>query len=307
MWYFSEKELLDCPSHNDGIPLDKVDVYRFKGCELIEKLAAVFRLPKLCVASAKVFFHRYVITCEYLFFALHSFKKYDAWLIAVTCLFLAAKVEEHYVKAVDLSKHYLAQRKKLCHESKASDAVHPKMPVKPHTVESQTEELLFTECIVLHVLAYDLGVIHPYAYVNEFVQLGLACLDSGDDVAVTLKRGAWSFLNDSSNTWLCLRFEPRVIAAAAVYLAGCYAALWTPSLDETTASLWSRANMPVAVLADAAKTLLDTYNKGYSYKKLPLPEGILKLLVAHGQCNLEKQHHRTTDGDVGTAIDASSG
>ncbi|KAH9104852.1 hypothetical protein AeMF1_019195 [Aphanomyces euteiches] len=274
MRYFSEKELLDSPSYRDGIPQAKIDAFRFKGCELIEKLAGVFRLPKLSVASAKVFFHR------------QSFKQYDAWLIAATCLFLAAKVEEHYVKAVDFSKHYLALRRKLNHDAAPSDLVYPRAPSKPHSVESQTEELLFHECVVLHVLAYDLGIVHPYAYVNEFVSLGLASVKCTDDTAMTLKRGAWSFLNDSSNTYLCLQFEPRVIAIVAVYLAGSYASLWTQPLDvDAPLSWWKQVNAHITILADAAKALLETYVKGYSYKKRPLPEGILKLLEEHGQGN----------------------
>ncbi|ETV87591.1 hypothetical protein, variant 1 [Aphanomyces astaci] len=244
MWYFSESELKESPSFQDGISQQTIDVYRFKGCELIDRLAAVFRLPKMSVASAKVFFHR--------FFVVQSFKRQDAWLIAATCLFLAAKVEEHYMKAVDFSKHYLAYRRKLCHDAKKVEGgsrVYPSEPATSPTVEAMTDELLFTECLVLHVLAYDLGVVHPHAYVNEFVSLSMAHVDASEDMAVELKRAAWSFLNDSSNTCLCLRFEPRVITAVAVYLAGLYLSHWTqPLTGSGPQTWWASVAIPVDVL-----------------------------------------------------------
>ncbi|RHY40543.1 hypothetical protein DYB34_008377 [Aphanomyces astaci] len=186
------------------------------------------------------------------FFVVQSFKRQDAWLIAATCLFLAAKVEEHYMKAVDFSKHYLAYRRKLCHDAKKVEwgsRVYPSEPATSPTVEAMTDELLFTECLVLHVLAYDLGVVHPHAYVNEFVSLSMAHVDASEDMAVELKRAAWSFLNDSSNTCLCLRFEPRVITAVAVYLAGHYLSHWTqPLTGSGPQSWWASVAIPVDVL-----------------------------------------------------------
>ncbi|ETW10091.1 hypothetical protein, variant [Aphanomyces invadans] len=201
------------------------------------------------------------------------------------------------MKAVDFSKHYLAYRRKLSHDAKKAcgDGVFPVESATPPTVQAQTDELLFTECIVLHVLAYDLGVVHPHGYVNEFVSLGLTHMDVSTDTAMELKRAAWSFLNDSSNTCLCLRFEPRVITAAAVYLAGHYLSHWTePLTTNGSQKWWAATSIPVGVLQDAAKGLLETYIKGYMYKKKPLPSGIVRLLHLHGLPNPCKDK---TEGD----------
>ncbi|RHZ13796.1 hypothetical protein DYB37_009544 [Aphanomyces astaci] len=232
------------------------------------------------------------------FFVVQSFKRQDAWLIAATCLFLAAKVEEHYMKAVDFSKHYLAYRRKLCHDAKKVEGgsrVYPSEPATSPTVEAMTDELLFTECLVLHVLAYDLGVVHPHAYVNEFVSLSMAHVDASEDMAVELKRAAWSFLNDSSNTCLCLRFEPRVITAVAVYLAGLYLSHWTQPLTGSGPQTWWAS---VAIPVDVLEGLLDTYATGFAYKQKPLPSGIVKLFTLHGQPNPEQATDTRTSSSV---------
>ncbi|OQS07611.1 cyclin [Thraustotheca clavata] len=274
MWVFTEKELLDSPSRRDGMAPAHVELYRIRCCEFIEKLGAIFRLPLLVVASGKVFFHR--------FFALQSYKMYDAWLIAATCLFLAAKVEEHYMKVVDYTKHYLAHRKRLSQDPKINSAIRPSMPTSP-TIEAETEMILFTECIVLHVLAYDLNIVHPYTFVANYVTAALNSISANTEANTkTIKKAAWSFINDSSKSTVCLRFEPQVITAAAVYLAGCYEDMWPTNLNTTTETKWSSIfNIAHDALQASVALILTTYSRVEYHKNRPLAPGIQTLLLHH--------------------------
>ncbi|EQC27871.1 hypothetical protein SDRG_14450 [Saprolegnia diclina VS20] len=271
MWIFSEQELMDSPSRRDGVPRHTMDLYRIRCCEFIEKMGAIFRLPPLSIASGKIFFHR--------FFAVQSYKAYDAWRIAATCLFLAAKVEEHYMKIPDYTKHYLAQRKKLTHDAKLPESIRPIMPTNP-TVEAETETILFTECILLHVLAYDLNVIHPYTFVADFVAAALNAAGAVSDANTkALKKAAWSFINDTSKSTVCLRYKPRHIAAVAVYLAGCYETLWPTGSLAPDGTPWSTLlSVPDDVLRGSVVMVLTTYSRVEYHKNRPLVPGIQRLL-----------------------------
>ncbi|OQR98466.1 cyclin-like protein [Achlya hypogyna] len=272
MWIFTEQELIDSPSRRDGMPRQHVDMYRMRCCEFIEKLGSVFRLPLLSISSGKVFFHR--------FFAVQSYRTYDAWLIAATCLFLAAKVEEHYMKVVEYTKHYLSHRKRLSQDPKLADGIRPSVPTSP-TVEAEIETILFTECIVLHVLAYDLNVVHPYTFVAEVVTTALKVTNTVSEANTkAVKKAAWSFINDTSKSTVCLRFTPREIAAVAVYLAGCYENLWP---TDPKAAPWANIlNIPEPKIHAAVQLILTTYSRVEHYKNRPLASGIRRLLDTYG-------------------------
>ena len=78
--------LVDSPSHRDGIGASLEHRYRIFGCELIQECGILLKLPQVVMASAQTFLHR--------FYYRKSLQKFDAHITAMTCLFLALKVEE---------------------------------------------------------------------------------------------------------------------------------------------------------------------------------------------------------------------
>ena len=64
------------------------------GCEMIQQMGILLRLPQVVLASAQVMFHR--------FYARRSVKKFDVRHFAMGALFLAAKVEEQPRKTRDV-------------------------------------------------------------------------------------------------------------------------------------------------------------------------------------------------------------
>lgn len=63
------------------------------------------------------------------------------------------------------------------------------------------------EKILLHTLRFDLQVEHPYQFLLEYVKVFQ--MDNNEKTQITTY--AWTFVNDSYSTTLCLMFEPEVL------------------------------------------------------------------------------------------------
>jgi hypothetical protein len=173
--------------------------------------------PKLTIATALVFFHR--------FFARQSFKKHDRSTLAATCLHLAGKVEETprklsmVIQVVNVVKH----RGK-------------KGPIDPKSQEfaKQKECLLTSERVLLHTVAFELSIEHPYTFLLPMVKK----VSTDKMLSKELIQTSWNFVNDSYGTNLCLQFKPRDIAAAMVYLSIKYVKLSKPETNIGDSTEW---------------------------------------------------------------------
>ncbi|POM62912.1 Cyclin-L1 [Phytophthora palmivora] len=76
------------PSLEDGINLNIECLHRSFGCELIQEAGVLLRLPQVVMATVQTLLHR--------FYYRKSLRHFDAFRVAVSCLFLAAKVEENW-------------------------------------------------------------------------------------------------------------------------------------------------------------------------------------------------------------------
>lgn len=204
-WLFSEKELQVSASFRDGITWEIESELRQKSCLFIEDLSATLSIPKLTTATAQVFFHR--------FFVRQSFKVHDRYMIATACLFLSGKVEETPKRLNEIVRVYYAQRKNI-----------PKMESSHKEFQKTREKILLLERIILHTMAFDLVIQHPYPYIKSILkEVGVTLSLTFDGNQESIEQAAWNFLNDSMRTCLCVRYGPYWIATAAVYLGFLYA------------------------------------------------------------------------------------
>ena len=150
------------------------------------------RLPQLSVATAMAFYHR--------FFARESHENFEAFELAATCLFLAAKVEETPKKLRDV----IAESFKIERGTKPTD-------LGEVEIARLKEQILTHERRLLVVLGFDLRVDHAHKHLLQYVKF------IGGTRA--LAEAAWNVINDSQGTTLCLQYAPRCIAAAAASLA----------------------------------------------------------------------------------------
>ncbi|KAG2771914.1 hypothetical protein JG687_00003114 [Phytophthora cactorum] len=265
-WIFSEQELRSTPSQRDGMKYTDELVVRRKACDFIEKMAKALDLPKLAQISADNYLHR--------FYMRQSLVRYDNFLVAAACVLLGSKAEESPKKIGYVAKEYIAVRK-VVEKNKV-------FSIQKHDPQAIAGKIISMEGVVLHNLAYELTLSHPYKYINEKVDkvVRLQHLSEQETKIQSskIKQVAWSFLNDSAYTVACLRLESVDLAAGAVYLAGLYES-YVPE-DLCTANglpWWSALATPLHTLQDAARYLLNAYTAPYIETNV-LAAGLSKLV-----------------------------
>lgn len=192
-WYFDKKELRNSPSLQDGISAETESRYRKEGARFIIDTGTKMDLGYNTMATGVVYFHR--------FYMAHSFKSFPRYVTACCCLFLAGKVEETPKKCKDIIK---IAREKLSDEKFRQFGDDPK------------EEVMTLERILLQTIKFDLQVEHPYSFLLKYAK----SLRGDKTKLQKMVQMAWTFVNDSLCTTLCLQWEPEVIAVALMYLAG---------------------------------------------------------------------------------------
>ncbi|KAF1777328.1 Cyclin-like [Phytophthora cactorum] len=253
-WIFSEQELRSTPSQRDGMKYTDELVVRRKACDFIEKMAKALDLPKLAQISADNYLHR--------FYMRQSLVRYDNFLVAAACVLLGSKAEESPKKIGYVAKEYIAVRKK-------------------HDPQAIAGKIISMEGVVLHNLAYELTLSHPYKYINEKV----------DKVVRLQHLSEQETKIQSSKIKQCLHggvFATGIsdLAAGAVYLAGLYES-YVPE-DLCTANglpggaRWRLLFIPCKMCSfpiclDAARYLLNAYTVPYIETNV-LAAGLSKLV-----------------------------
>jgi len=200
-WLYDVEQLANTPSRAGTAPAN-VDAatearYRREGVQLIFDVGKHLSLaPHPTLATAAVFYHR--------FYMVHSFRKFNRAVTALACLLLASKVEETPKKCRDIVAG--AQR----HQTAEQYARMGSNPV---------EEVMIVERILLRTIKFDLTVDHPYTFLLEYAKLFIE--PTGELYVQRMVQMAWTFVNDSLCTTLCLLWEPEIIAVAMLHLASC--------------------------------------------------------------------------------------
>ena len=147
------------------------------------------------MATGVVFYHR--------FYMFHSFNEFPRYMTATCCLFLAGKVEETPKKCKDLvkaAKSWLESKNFKSYADQFTDA--------------SIKEIMIHERILLQTIKFDLQVDHPYGYLLKYAKT----LKGNQEQIRSMVQMAWTFINDSFCTTLCLQWEPEIIAIALMYL-----------------------------------------------------------------------------------------
>uniref|UniRef100_M4BS23 Cyclin N-terminal domain-containing protein n=1 Tax=Hyaloperonospora arabidopsidis (strain Emoy2) TaxID=559515 RepID=M4BS23_HYAAE len=267
-WIFTAEEMRSTPSQRDGMKYTDELVLRRDACDFVEKMAKALDMPKLAQISADNYFHR--------FYMRQSLVRYDKYLVAASCVLLGSKAEESPKKIGHVAKAYIAVRKAV-----EKDQV---FAIQKHDPQVIAGKIISMEGILLHNLAYELTLSHPYKYINEKVDKVVRLQQLNENTAKVqsskIKQVAWSFLNDSAYTVACLRLESVDLAAGAVYLAGLYEGYVPEDLCSAKGQpWWSVLATPLHTLQDAARYLLNAYMAPY-IKTNVLAAGLSKLVYA---------------------------
>ncbi|XP_063685528.1 cyclin-K-like isoform X2 [Bolinopsis microptera] len=191
-WMFDKKKLRQTPSQSDGVDYLTEILYRKEGAKFIQAAVKELRLTHDTMATGCVFFHR--------FFMFHSFEKFNRWVMAASCLFLAGKVEETPKLSKDIvrtAKHLLSK------EQFTAFALNP------------VDEMLLYEKILLQTVKFDFNIIHPYKFILKYAKQFRGEKNRKSDVV----QMAWNYCNESFCTPVSLHYTPDVIAGALLTLS----------------------------------------------------------------------------------------
>ncbi|CAH8591502.1 unnamed protein product [Dicrocoelium dendriticum] len=140
-------------------------------------------------------------------FQSNSLKTIDPWLMAVSCLFLASKVEEFGVLS---QKNLLASCRNVVHAHYS--AYFPDGFGYPY----RAQDILECEFILLEAMDCSLIVFHPYRPLVQFCEELRPQLH---ELADLLLERAWWIINDSFRTDVCLHYPPYIIALGCLQTA----------------------------------------------------------------------------------------
>uniref|UniRef100_S4RDW2 Cyclin K n=1 Tax=Petromyzon marinus TaxID=7757 RepID=S4RDW2_PETMA len=196
-WYWDKRDLVRTPSMQEGMDAVTESRYRREGARFIFDVGTRLGLYPLShydtLATGMVYFHR--------FYMFHSFKQFPRYVTGACCLFLAGKVEETPKKCKDIIK----TARSLLND------------VHINKYWFLLEEVMVLERILLQTIKFDLQLEHPYHFLLKYAKQ----LKAGDKSKLQkLVQMAWTFVNDSLCTMLCLQWEPEIIGVAVMYLAG---------------------------------------------------------------------------------------
>lgn len=226
-------DISQLPSVKEGMTPEEESMKRRKTCRFLEEAGRVLRLPRVAMATAMVFFHR--------FYAKHSFQQHDRFEVAVACLVLAAKTEESPKKlntVIDECYQLKVRGMQAGRISTTGPATAGAAVLDPKGEDflKLKERILLLERVILHTIGFELSMDHPYKFIVEQVKRlvhkrsieyiqsptpgSLSTTQLMGKMMNEMVQTAMNFANDSMQTSLCLQFDPVDIAVACVYLSG---------------------------------------------------------------------------------------
>lgn len=227
----------ESPSQKDGIAKETETVHRIFGCEVIQEVGILLRLPQVVMCTAQNVFHRFLYR--------KSLTRFDAFDVAMGSFFLACKIEEKpkRIRETVFAFHYCLRRR-----TKRSKTLELGGPV----YNFWKQELVKMERHILKELGFSFYVIdHAHKFLLFYVKL----LDGDQKLA----QSAWSYLNDSMRLDLCLRYKSEVIACAAVFMAARSLGIKLPSTGEAT--WWEVFQVNKADLDVVVNAILSLYSR----------------------------------------------
>lgn len=300
-WLFTAQEIETSPSIDHGISPEEERTRRAKGVNFIYQAGILLKMPQITLQTAAVFLHRFYMRYSmvpekggihhYVRTSLPrskaSMQRLDGHVaeltggsmeqnIAATALFLASKAEE------------------TCRKTKEIVVAVARVAQKNASliIDEQSKEfwrwrdnILAYEETMLELLTFDVVLTSPYHLLR-------AHLEGMDLVRFKgLRDTAWSFLNDSAMTTLCLRMPPRDIAVAAIYFGARFVNIRIPD-DEEDMPWWHRLGGDPSQINEAVQVMAQFYMDN----PLNKPDSELEQSPGSADEDLEKSRLRNGAG-----------
>ncbi|XP_019610729.1 cyclin-Q isoform X2 [Rhinolophus sinicus] len=172
----------------------------FRVTRFIMEAGVKLGMQSIPIATACTIYHKFF--CEI------NVDAYDPYLVAMSSLYLAGKVEEQHLRTRDIinvSNRYF----------------HPGS--EPLELDSHfwalRDSIVQCELLVLRVLRFQVSFQHPHKYLLHYLISLKNWLNRYSWQRTPISITAWALLRDSYHGGLCLRFRAQHIAAAVLHLA----------------------------------------------------------------------------------------
>ncbi|XP_059589071.1 cyclin-Q isoform X2 [Alligator mississippiensis] len=190
--------------HMGPLEGDKTEAHtHFKVARFIMEAGVKLGLRSVPLATACTLYHRWTVA---------GGGGTDPYLVAMTALYLAGKVEEQHLRSRDVLN--------VCHRY-----LHPSSP--PLDLDAQFWELRDSlaqcELLLLRCLCFRVSFQHPHKYLLHYLLSLQPWLNRHAWGRAHVTRAAWALLRDSYHGPLGLQHPPQHLAAAILALAlACY-------------------------------------------------------------------------------------
>ncbi|KAF7192030.1 Cyclin pch1 [Pseudocercospora fuligena] len=242
-WIFTDEELANTPSVQDGMSVDEERDKRVKGINFIVQVGIMLKLPQLTLSTASIFFQRFLMRGS-LKRERNGIPKLHHFQAAATALFLATKVEESCRKMKELVLAFCRVAQK-----------NPNLVVDEQSKDfwKWRDLILHNEDHMLETLCFDLTVESPHRQLFEMLKY------YGVEHNKRLRNAAWGFVTDSNNTQLCLLVSSRVIAVTSLY-AACKQCDMTLPDDSKGRPWWESQHVRTRDIRRAVEFILANYD-----------------------------------------------
>ncbi|KAM8933866.1 cyclin-Q [Pelodytes ibericus] len=176
----------------------------FKVTRFIMETGIKLGMQSIPIATACTIYHK--------FFNETSMEDYDPYLVAMSSIYLAGKVEEQHLRTRDIIN--------VCHRYLNPGS-------EPLDVDSKFWELrdsiVQCELLMLRLLNFRVSFQHPHKYLLHYLMSLKNWMNRHSWERTPIATASWALLRDSYHGDICLRYEAQHIAVAVLYFAlQCY-------------------------------------------------------------------------------------
>ncbi|KAI9299003.1 cyclin-like protein [Neoconidiobolus thromboides FSU 785] len=234
-WYFTKDQLEnETQSRREGITLKVENKKRVEGIKLINYLSKKLRVSQVVTATASLFFHRYYYK--------KNIKSNNIYDVGSACFLVGTKAQESVRKIRDIAvttAQYFNEGSK-------------NIEIGEEEIEKWIKTIVKAELELLIIIEFRFLVELPYVYLFNF-EKELA-------ISFQLVKSTWSVVNDSYKTFLCLLYEPKIVAAASLLL-GYRRSKCHSKQDEIMLKNWYQIiDVPIELINDALVHLNELYD-----------------------------------------------
>ncbi|XP_076022433.1 cyclin-Q [Genypterus blacodes] len=172
----------------------------FRVCRFIMETGVKLCMRSVPVATACVLYHR--------FFGRVNVRAYEPYLVAMSCVYLAGKVEEQHIRTRDIIN--------VSHRYFNSGS-------SPLECDKEFWELrdsvVQCELLILRQLNFQVSFQHPHKYLLHYLSSVKSLVNRHAWCRAPVSETSWALLRDCYHGAMCISHTPQHIAIAALYLA----------------------------------------------------------------------------------------